>query len=152
MGWPCFGRAGLPPAWRVSASSAPSMRRARGPACGAVAGWGWPAWGLGWRVGARPPWAGRCVGAGLLRRGVHLPPPVRCDDASEWRRMQQARRRMSCANSRSDPLKKNSDKCTFDPLLRAMHCVNPALPQPHVALKNRHRSGTTTSPESKQLL
>ena len=27
--------------WHESASSAPSMRRARGPACGAVAGWGW---------------------------------------------------------------------------------------------------------------
>ena len=56
-----FWKGGLATGVAGGQISAPLMRAGKDPASRAVAGWDWPAWGLGWRVGARPPWAGRCA-------------------------------------------------------------------------------------------
>ena len=72
-----FWKGGLATGVAGGQISAPLMRAGKDPASRAVAGWDWPAWGLGWRVGARPPWAGLLRGAGLLRRGGCVPSAVR---------------------------------------------------------------------------
>jgi hypothetical protein len=124
------------PAWRGSAFRALDEGRARGLPAGL------------WR-------AGRAARGLSLEAGDGSGPgagPSGSVGSIAWKGSHQTCGTISYAKSCSEWLKKNPFCSTFDPPLREMQRMDLIQAHPREVLKNRHRSGTTTSPESKQLL